>query len=383
MAPMPAPSAELEAVLARLEAALPRLADDTCAQIYRDLDSYQGVDRTALESSVARNLRISLTALRDGRAPAPGSLTEAAQTARERHVVGVPVEEIIRAFRVSISLIHEHFVDAALSVGVPVGDVITGSRVLWAVGDSFTTRVVTTYHDLEVEAALVNARRRAAAVRAVLAGGTPPDPAVFAIDPQRRYAVIRCIVPDGVSAEKLRSGLERTGSLGDAKAFVVLDEDACLGMVVARPADPAHGVAAGMGDFVPLEEMPRSDRAARLALQLALRLGRTGVQGTAELGWRLAAAARPDVGRQYADRFLAPVEAEGAFGVEMLAALRAWLRNGRSMQRTAEALTVHVNTVRYRLSRYATLTGCDLDDPDDLIGLIWALELGMPDESPA
>ena len=82
--------------------------------------------------------------------------------------------------------------------------------------------------------------------------------------------------------------------------------------------------------------------------------------------------------RLYFDRFLAPVLAEGTFGEEVLAAVGAWLAHGHSVARAAEQLTVHVNTVRYRLRRYADLTNADLDDPDDLVGIRWALELGDP-----
>ncbi len=379
---MTTPGATLELALAQLSDALPHLAEETCARIYRELDSYAEVDRVALEASVARNLGIALGALREGAAPSPDSLDAAMQTARERHEVRVPVEELIRAFRVSIALIHETFVDIALSLGVPVADVIAGSRVLWAVGDAFTTRVVTTYHALEIDAALADASRRTAAVRALLAGQLPADPSLYALDPQHPYAVVHCAIPTDTNAESVRRHLEVTGSLSDAPALVVLDDTTCLGVVATRPTDPAGGAPVGLGPFVLLEEMPRSDRAARLALRLALRLRRSGVQGTAELGWRLAAASRPDVWRSYADSFLAPLRDEGAFGADVLAAVRAWLQHGRSMQRAADVLTVHVNTVRYRLARFEELTGFDMDDPDDLVGLTWALELGDPDEHP-
>ncbi len=372
--------ATLEVVLARLNGTLPQLADSTCQRIYRDLDSYAEVDRFALESSVARNLGIALTALRSGRAPSPESLDGAMQTARERHQVRVPVEELIRAFRVSIALIHETFVDLGMSLGLAPADLLSGSRVLWAVGDAFTTRVVTTYHALDVEAALADASRRTAAVRALLAGQLPSDPSVYALDPQHSYAVVHCSIPSGVNAESVRAGLERSGSLPDVPALIVLDDASCLGLVATRPSDPPVGAPVGLGPFVQLEEMPRSHRAARLALGLALRLHRQGVQGTNELGWRLAAASRPDVWRSYAAAFLTPLDDEGAFGADILAAVRAWLKHGRSMQRAADALTVHVNTVRYRVAKYEELTGIDLADPDDLVGLTWALELGHPDD---
>ena len=383
MSQSPPPPDTLGVVLARLGDSLPDLTDETCLRIYRDLASYQLVAREALESSVARNLRIALNALRVGTAPTSRSLVEADTTAQERHEVGVPVEEIILGFRVSISLIHERFIDLGLSLGMPVDALITGSRILWDVSDAFTTRVVSTYHDLEVTAALADARRRAAVVHALLEGRWPADPVAYSLDPRTRYAAIRCDLPGQADGEAVRRHLETTGSEGSAHALVVIDDGACIGIVARRPTAPGPGIdlPVGLGPFVPPDEMPRSRSVAEQALRLARRLGRTGILGLEELGWRLAAVSRPAVGRLYADRFLSPVQAEGEFGREMLDAVRAWLQHGRSIPRAADALTVHVNTARYRLHRYQELTGCDLADLDDLIGLAWALELGDPDDS--
>lgn len=369
--------ATLDDVLAALGDSLDSLTDQTCLRIYHELDSYAGVDPGALASAVSRNLRTALTALRDQRVPSPGTLDGAALTARERYGTGVPVEEIIRGFRISISLIHERFVDLAMSLGLPVEATVAGSRTMWGVGDAFTTRIITTYQALELDTALRNAQHRAAVVRALLAGETPDDASLVAIDADGRYAAVRCEVPPGDNAERVRRILEASGSLGSMRALVVLDGGICIGVVAARPTDPGHPV--GMGPFVRPDDLARSDRIARQALRLAQRLGRRGVQSVDDLGWRLAAASRPDVWRFYADRFLVPVLAEGQFGDEVLQTVRAWLAHGGSIPKAAAALTVHVNTVRYRLRRFEELTGAELDDPDNLIGISWALELGDPD----
>lgn len=379
MSQSPPPSETLESVLSLLGDSLPGLADETCLRIYRDLASYAGVvEREALESSVARNLGIALHALRVGQAPTSDSLVQADTTAQERYDVGVPVEQIILGFRVSISLIHERFIDLSLSLGLPVDAVIAGSRILWDVGDAFTTRVVTTYHGLELNAALADARRRAAVVQDLLAGRWPSDPTVYSLDPRRRYAAVRCEVAADDNPEAVRRHLETTGSLGTAHALVVTDDGICIGMVAKRPDDLA--LAIGIGPFVSPEELPRSGRIAEQALGLAHRLGRSGVQGLDELGWRLAATRESDVGRLYADKFLRPMAHEGGFGQEMVEAVRSWLQHGLSIPRAADALGVHVNTVRYRLRRYQDLTGCNLDDIDDIIGVTWAIELGVPDD---
>lgn len=375
MAPMGRGGAALEPLLASLAATLPELAAETCAQIYAELDSYADIAADALTAAVRRNLDTAMDALASGVVPHPAQLDGAAQTARERFEAGVPVEEIVRGFRISIALIHERFVDLAVNQKLNAEATVRGVRLMWGVADAFTTRIITEYHALEVDAALRDAHRRTALVRALLAGEAP-DEARTTLNPTAGYAAIRCDLPDAADAEALRRGLEASGSTVTARAVVVVDGGQCLGLVATTPT---ADVAVGIGPFGRIDDLPRSDRVAQQSLLLARRLGRTGPQGMDALGWRLAAASRPDVWRHYADRFLTPLAEQGPYGEEILAALRAWFAAGRSIPRAAEGLHVHVNTVRHRLARFADLTGADLDDPDDLVGALWVAELGPPE----
>jgi len=58
---------------------------------------------------------------------------------------------------------------------------------------------------------------------------------------------------------------------------------------------------------------------------------------------------------------------------DLMKTLAAYLRNGGNSQRTANALYVHRNSLRYRLARIRALTGLDPDDPDARL----ALQVGM------
>ena len=44
------------------------------------------------------------------------------------------------------------------------------------------------------------------------------------------------------------------------------------------------------------------------------------------------------------------------------------------VRQAAERLHVHENTMRYRLRRYAELTGADLTVTEELVGVWWALQ---------
>ena len=54
------------------------------------------------------------------------------------------------------------------------------------------------------------------------------------------------------------------------------------------------------------------------------------------------------------------------------------LRHGGNATRTADALYLHRNSLRYRLARIQALTGLDPDDPDARLALQIAITIPMP-----
>ncbi|MEV4330942.1 helix-turn-helix domain-containing protein [Streptomyces sp. NPDC049597] len=70
-------------------------------------------------------------------------------------------------------------------------------------------------------------------------------------------------------------------------------------------------------------------------------------------------------------------------GTDYAASLRAWLAAVGDVAKAAAVLTVHPNTLRYRLRRARELFGLDLDDPDVVLAawLELALAAGEPDPS--
>lgn len=65
----------------------------------------------------------------------------------------------------------------------------------------------------------------------------------------------------------------------------------------------------------------------------------------------------------------------------VLATVKAYLFNGGSLDKTAQELSVHPNTVRYRLHRSIDLTGWDPTDPRESYVLLTALKIGMMQDS--
>jgi putative transposase len=365
----------LEGVLQRLRADVPTLSEEVADLVHREQESYRQVSDEALGLAVRRNMATAIGALRTGRASPVDDLGDVVQTIHERFLGGIPMEEAVRAFAICIWQIHQRFLEIGTDAGLALRLMLEGSDTLWRLGDAITTRVVTVYHELSLQQSLLDAQRRASFVGRLLRGmATTADLREHSLGPEAGYAAVRCVGPGGVGLSEM-SALEASGSTLKAGAVLALVDGECIGVVAKAPRPPARMVVA-VGPVVPLSEIGRSWEIADRICHVALHLGLTGVQGLAELGWRVAAVDQPELLALLRVRFLEPLRAEGAFGAEIESSVRCYLREGMSIPRAAASLNLHVNTVRYRLRRFSELTNTSLEDPGDLMDVVWALELG-------
>ncbi|GED83234.1 hypothetical protein TNCT6_03190 [Streptomyces sp. 6-11-2] len=127
------------------------------------------------------------------------------------------------------------------------------------------------------------------------------------------------------------------------------------------------------------ELIVRSDRVVDAAREATWALDIAREQGTPLLQYAdagpLLGPRNPAEARALVDRVLGRVlELPSEHASELLTTLRVFLENGRSWQRTAEALHVHRQTVLYRVRRVEQLTGRHVTDTGDLAALWLALK---------
>ncbi|MCO5971929.1 PucR family transcriptional regulator [Actinoallomurus soli] len=192
-------------------------------------------------------------------------------------------------------------------------------------------------------------------------------------------------LPYGVPAHRSEGGLallvplpDRTGTASArAIAAALLD-----------PGTGSHRALAGVGGArTDLLDVPHSWREARSAVRAACAEPRLGpVACWDELGaYRLIAA--PPMATPVAppaDPVLIPLL--GPARAELLRTAETYLDHAGHAQRTAEALSVHRQTLYYRLSRIKALTGLDLDSGADRLLLHLAIKtfrLATAPEAPA
>ena len=118
----------------------------------------------------------------------------------------------------------------------------------------------------------------------------------------------------------------------------------------------------GAGSLVAAEEVGRSLREARYALQVC-RLEGWASAGFERLGtYRLLLSMTdPDVLRAFADAMLAPLDAyDREHNGELAPSLQAFLQHNARWETAAGQLYVHRHTLRYRMRKVEELTGRDL-----------------------
>ena len=114
---------------------------------------------------------------------------------------------------------------------------------------------------------------------------------------------------------------------------------------------------------------------AREAAQLAARLTR-GWARADEIGSHTLLLALQDttVLETFAGNVLGPIVAhDEQHGTELLATLEAFLASGGQWQATADALSMHVNTLRARIARCEQLSGRPIKDMANRVDLFIAL----------
>ncbi len=150
-----------------------------------------------------------------------------------------------------------------------------------------------------------------------------------------------------------------------------------VGFLAAKPPAPSGAATIAVGPLRPLTALTQSDAVADRVFAAAWRRSAGGSFCLEDLTWRTAAG-DPDVSTVLRGRYLAPFADDAEFGRIVLDSVRVYLASDRRISTAARALSVHENTLRYRLQKFEQLTGTRLDATETLVELCWVFE-GCPD----
>ncbi len=339
------------------------------------LPGYEGIPTPDLQAAAALTIRGFVQAILIDSSDARKLVAAVADTASDRAASGVPIDSFLQGWSIATRRLWHSTTDIAGRIGAASTDLAEVGTQLVDISNAITMQAAAAYRENELRADEERRQIPDRLLYELLIAGSREHLhriADFGLDAARPLFAVRAL-HDADSPMPLDRWFSRcvTGTIGGESVAVAQD----------APTTWVNGRAIiACGPSVVREELPRSFVLTGYVLAAARRAGRTGIVRLEELGARVAVAAEPDVSAYHVQRFVEPLRGAGAFGMLLEQTMRVYLANSLRLEATADALFIHRNTLRYRLSRIEGLTGTDLRHIDDIVGFWWALEAAPPQD---
>lgn len=353
---------------------LPALSRRIVERMQEEMPAYAALTPEDLLPGVSTNLELMLPAMRTGRPFSDEEMAAFTRHGESRALQGVSIEELLRGWRLGTQAMVDEMLDSARETGVDEGLVLELTRGVLAAADLAVVAAALGHRQAELRSDRQEQRRRVDLVRGTLLGTLGPAEMVagvraYGLDPDREYRAIRAVATPEVPADQLeqRLGLSPGATRG---LTALVDGDLC-GFLDSPPSERAE-VSVGVGPTASLDALASSFQHASRAASTAAAFGLAGVYDLPRLGLLPAVLTDDDVGEEMVRRYVTPASA-GSGGEDLLRTVRSYLAHDMRVDRTAEALFVHQNTVRYRLNRYQEVTGANLRNPHDVLEVWWGL----------
>lgn len=391
--PVPArgPSRDAPARLARsasgrLTSQVPELADRLVADVLAEDPSYvEFVPRDEFWESVRDSLEAGIEQMAQRARGERLDLSVAARIGRRRAEQGLPLESLLRCYRIGGRVVWEALIDV-VSEDDPdaLAVLLRYASTVWHTIELQSTVVADSYRRTESELLRRNAERVRALLDALLEGrgadGGLANAAAAALDlPEHgRYAVVVLRPP------RRDPGLERPERIGGARFVWRMRTDTEVGVAslgdleVAGVVEALRPYVAGEAGVSTVAEGLAGLGRARWLAEVALGTCRPGERRIVRLDDHLPAAlvaAQPELAALLSAQVLGPLGGLDPGDREVLLdTLATWFDCEGSATRTAGLLYCHRNTVFNRLRRLEQLTSRSLHRPRDVVELALALD---------
>jgi hypothetical protein len=345
-----------------------------------EIPAYATLPDAMLHGAIAdvsrRNLGLFFRSLIDERPLSDEELTPFRDSARERAAEGLPLEDLLHAYRLGGRLGWEALVAGA--EGGEQAELLPCVARLMEYIDRVSHAVTETY--LEERSHLVSdEERRVHELLERLQHAAPLDPRTIELAQQLGFPLEdRCrpfsvALPDAPAHAhaQLAASLRRTGVLA------VTNGDRVTGLL-AQDVDPAvlqdGRSLRAVGPPTPRAELAPMLADLRLLIDVARHAGREGDLRLEEFLPELLLARSPHLAAMLEGRVFGPLEsAAEKGGADLLTTLDAFLVAALDRRAAADALHVHPNTLDYRLRRIEELTGLVFADPDAVMLMALAI----------
>jgi len=414
---------ELAPFAEKLKARAPEIAQAITERIWSEIPAYAAlgdlVEKSRVKEAAARNVSAFLGALGEGRRLTRQDIDELGVVGEERAGQGIPLEDMLRAFRMVGSVLWEQIGQQMRALSHPPMDaVVELGAILMQFTDQLSSSVAQHYTD-----ALGNIVRRQEASRReflqdLLVGGYSSDDSMiqrargFGYDLVANHLAVaaKCEDSDEDAGRHEQSLIRALDSLGQqlpisGRALVGSRSGITIGLLAtpagltSKPTDVGGPLAAALGEnwsigvgglYPGLEGCRRSYLEAREALEIGSVVDRRRRVYPFE-DFLFYLFLRAD--RALTERFVSfvlggAIEHDKLRRSDLVTSLETYFATDESAKETGKRLYAHPHTITYRLKQIQRLTGRSLKDPEDKLHLqvaIKALRIlqGTPVKRPA
>lgn len=358
------------------------VAREMVATFRHEIAGYRRLPESVLLGQIfevsRRNTELFFRSVAEGVEPSAEEMAAFRDSARNRASEGMPLEDLLHAYRLGGRLGWRAITRAAAD-GEEREALLGGAELLMRYVDQVSAAVAQTYLDerqhlvseeerrlRDLLDALVQDRPLSATLRDT--AGRIGFPLV---GEYRAFVETLAGAPAHVHAQ-LAASLRLRGVLalteGDRVAGIAVAETEPSMLLEADGLLACHGAA-------PRAELADALDDLRLLVELARRAERMGEVTEEEFVTELLLARSPRLAGTVRRRVLEPLETYAdPRSSDLVATLATFVESGLDRRRAAELLHVHPNTLDYRLQRIAKLTGLDLGDPEHLTLVTLALK---------
>lgn len=367
----------LDTFVDSVEPMLDQIAADLTREYRQNIPIYDQVD----EETIERNTRAALGVFVDTlRSPEPGaSLREIAGFAREWADQRIPLELVAHSIQLAGRELFAVVREQAAARGLSAVDLYALQDFTW----QWATAHAAAIHTVQQERAVTGATRRADFLRQTVAGTISAatlatEAPTHHLDPRHHYHVACFTWSDTSASSDLAAALRSRGATAQHPILDAVIDGRFVALLARHPEQVHPPQPVGTGPAVPLHDAPDAYQHALASLDIAEKHSRSGLVDLASLGPLPLLEQAGPAADMLDDKHLGPLRRRGRAAEEILDTVSAYLAHDRKVDDTANSLFVHRNTIRYRLTRFAELTGLDTDRTNDLVLAWWLLNRVAP-----
>ncbi len=287
---------------------------------------------------------------------------------------GIAIEDVLLAWRIGVQIVIDRATEIGPGLDISAAEMLRFVQALIAASDRAMAVIASAHRGTELELAAREVERRSVVVREALLGTISPvvvraHAESCGIDPAVEYVAIRAESDAEERTQRERQlGFQSTATPREGLGAVIDDD---LAGFLRRAPSGEIPFAVGVGPPRPVERLPESFALATRALTTMRAFGLVGVRDLDALGALPAIVADRAVGDALVRRYLEPLAGSQA---EIAASLRVLFECDMHVERAAEQLFVHPNTLRYRIGRFEEMTGANLRNTTSALEVWWALQ---------